>query len=82
MSIADQLYALVKSFPQEQASEVLTFAEFIRAKHLKDNPVIGAVASVTWAELVHSLAGAWGEDFPDLEDIRIGSRQDTQRESL
>ncbi|WP_244944981.1 DUF2281 domain-containing protein [Nostoc sphaeroides] len=34
MNIAEQIYALVKSLPQEQASEVLTFAEFTRTKHL------------------------------------------------
>jgi hypothetical protein len=34
MTIIEQLYAIVKSLPQEQASEILTFAELIRAQHL------------------------------------------------
>ncbi|MCU0552894.1 MAG: DUF2281 domain-containing protein [Leptolyngbya sp. Prado105] len=75
MTIAEQIYALVKSLPQDQANEVLTFAEFIHAKHLKDDPM-------DWSELVYSLAGAWGEDFPALEAIRAESGQDTLRESL
>jgi hypothetical protein len=82
MTIAEQIYALVKSLPQDQASEVLTFAEFIRARHLKDNQSIGAIDPVPWAELVYSLAGTWGEDFPALEDIRAESEQDILRESL
>ncbi len=82
MTIAEQIYALVKLFPEDQASEVLTFAEFIRAKHLNANQSIGTVAPVPWAELVYSLAGTWEEDFPTLEDIRAESAQDVPRESL
>jgi len=37
MSIAERIYELVKTLPQNQASEVLTFVEFIRAKHLNAN---------------------------------------------
>jgi hypothetical protein len=82
MTIAEQIYALVKSLPQDQASEVLTFAEFIHAKHLKDDQSLSAADSMDWSELVYSLAGAWGEDFPALEVIRAESGQDTVRESL
>jgi Protein of unknown function (DUF2281) len=82
MTVAEQIYALVKSLPQDQASEVLTFAEFIHAKHLKDSQSSSTVDSMNWSELVYSLAGAWGEDFPALEVIRAESGQDTVRESL
>jgi hypothetical protein len=34
-----------------------------------------------WTELVHSLSGAWAEDFPSLTEIRTGT-VDTERESL
>jgi hypothetical protein len=57
MTIAEQIYELVKSLPQEQASEILTFAEFIRAKHLNANQPIDTVAPLPWAEFVYSLAG-------------------------
>lgn len=71
MTIAEQIYELVKSLPPDQANEILTFAESIRAKHLHpDSANIGTAAAVPWAELVNSLAGTWGEDFPTLEDIR------------
>jgi hypothetical protein len=33
MTIAEQIYLLVKTLPEEQADEVLTFAEFVCAKH-------------------------------------------------
>ena len=82
MTIAEQIYELVKALPQEQASEILTFAEFIRAKHQDGNASINSVTSVPWAELVESLAGAWGEDFPDVEDIRTELEPDIPRESL
>ncbi len=36
---------------------------------------------ISWPELVHSLAGAWAEDFPDLAEIRTKSL-DVDRESL
>ncbi|MEG4035991.1 hypothetical protein QUA03_19420 [Microcoleus sp. S36b_A4] len=34
MTIIEQIYAIVKTLPQNQASEILTFAELIRAKYL------------------------------------------------
>jgi hypothetical protein len=82
MTIAEQIYALVKSLPQDQASEVLTFATSIHAKHLKDSQSFAEIDSMGWSELVYSLGGAWGVDFPTLEMIRAESGQDTVRESL
>jgi hypothetical protein len=78
MSIAEQIYALVKALPQEQASEVLTFVEFVRHKERRSTD---AIDSASWEELVFSLAGSWADDFPGIEDIR-GTGQDVQRESL
>jgi hypothetical protein len=69
MTIAEQIYAIVKSLPQEKADEILAFAEFIRAKHLKTNQ-INTEDKVPWEQLVYSLAGTWQDDFPSLEDIR------------
>ena len=34
-----------------------------------------------WSEIVHSLAGAWAEDFPALTEIRSGT-VDTDRKIL
>jgi hypothetical protein len=82
MTIAEQIYTLVKSLPPDQANEILTFAEFIRAKHIHTNQPTDMADPVSWAEFVYSLAGAWGEDFPELEDIRTESGQDIQRESF
>ncbi len=83
MTIAEQIYAIVKTLPQDQASEILTFAEFIRAKHLNANQPISTVESpIPWTELVNALAGTWDEDFPTLEDIRASSGEDILRESL
>lgn len=82
MTIAEQIYALVKSLPQDQASEVLAFAESIRAKYLDDSRTVNAIDTASWAELVYSVAGSWGEDFPTLEDIRAKSGQGIPRETL
>jgi Protein of unknown function (DUF2281) len=83
MTIAEQIYSLVKTLPQDQASEILTFAEYICTKNLAaDQPIDTEEAQVLWGELVSSLAGSWSDDFPDLEDIRAGVGQDILRESL
>ena len=83
MTVIEQIYAIVKTLPQNQASEILTFAQFIRAKYLNGNQSTDTVDSLTpWTELVYSLAGAWAEDFPTLEEIRTESGEDILRESF
>lgn len=83
MTIAEQIYAIVKTLPKDQAREILTFAEFVCAKHLSANQQKDIVDSpIPWTELVYSLAGVWENDFPDLKDIRAESGQDILRESL
>ncbi|MEG4023068.1 DUF2281 domain-containing protein [Microcoleus sp. F8-D3] len=83
MTIIEQIYAIVKTLPENQASEILTFAEFIRAKYLNENQSTDTVDSLTpWKELVYSLAGTWAEDFPTLEEIRAESGEDILRESF
>jgi hypothetical protein len=83
MTIAEQIYALVKHLPQEQAGKILTFTKYICTRSLAPNQLIDVgAAQAPWGELVSSLAGAWADDFPDLEDIRAGVGQDILRESL
>jgi hypothetical protein len=83
MTVIEQIYAIVKTLPQNQASEILTFAQFIRAKYLNENESTHTVdTSTPWTELVYSLAGAWVEDFPTLEEIRDQSGEDILRESF
>jgi Protein of unknown function (DUF2281) len=82
MTIAEQIYTLVKSLPQDQASEVLTFVEALRVKHSDTKQSGSTVEEQPWAEFVYSLAGAWQDDFPSLEEIRANSGQDILRESL
>jgi len=83
MTIIEQIYAIVKSLPPEQASEILTFAEFIRTQHLNSNQSIATLdTSTPWEELVYSLAGTWAQDFPTLEHIRADLGEDILRESF
>ena len=83
MTVIEQIYAIVKTLPQNQASEILTFAESIRAKYLNGNQSTDTVDALTpWQELVYSLAGTWAEDFPTLEEIRAESGEDILRESF
>lgn len=82
MTIAEQIYDLVKSLPQDQASEILTFAEFVHAKHLNARRTLDSVTPSLWSDLVYSLAGTWAEGFPTLEDIRAEVGQDILRENL
>lgn len=83
MTVIEQIYAIVKTLPQNQASEILTFAESIRAKYLNGNQSTDTVDALTpWTELVYSLAGTWVEDFPTLEEIRAELGEDILRESF
>ena len=83
MTVIEQIYAIVKTLPQNQASEILTFAEFVRAKYLNANQSTDTVDDLTpWQEVVYSLAGTWAEDFPTLEEIRAESGEDILRESF
>jgi hypothetical protein len=82
MTIADQIYSIVQTLPQEQASKILNFAEIIRTIHSStDRPMSEKTDLTAWQELVYALAGSWGEDFPSLEEIRADS-EDVLRESL
>ena len=82
MTIAEQIYTLVKTLPQEQASEILTFAESIGRNRMVQ-PIETEEPQAPWSEFIHSLAGSWAEDdFPDLETLRAGMGQDIRRESL
>jgi hypothetical protein len=69
MTIAEQIYTIAKTLPPEQSNELLTLAESICTKHLKAHPP-AEVEQTPWSEFVYSLAGAWADDFPDLEEIR------------
>ncbi|MEG3858306.1 DUF2281 domain-containing protein [Microcoleus sp. herbarium12] len=83
MTVIEQIYAIVKTLPENQASEILTFAEFIRAKYLNENQSTDTVDSlIPWQELVYSLAGTWAEDFFIREEIRTESGEDILRESF
>lgn len=83
MTVIEQIYAIVNTLPQNQASEILTSAEFIRAKYLNANQSTDTVDSlIPWQELAYSLAGTWAEDFSTLEKIRAESEEDILRESF
>lgn len=82
MTIAEQIYAIAKTLPQDQADAILTFAEFIRAKHLNNSQTVKNLDELPWSEFVYSLAGTWKDDFPTVEEIRAESGQDILRESL
>jgi hypothetical protein len=82
MTIAEQIYTLVKNLPQNQAQEILNFVEFIHSKHLNTHQIINDSENLSWEELVYSLAGSWKDDFPSLEEIRNEAGEDILRESL
>jgi hypothetical protein len=73
MTIADRIYAIAKTMPPEQAQEILNFTEFLRAKYPSDRSSSERDSAVNWQEIVFSLSGSWGDDFPSLEEIRTNS---------
>jgi hypothetical protein len=82
MTIAEQVYELVRSLPDDQVHEVLLFAQTVLKKHEMDTetPEEKAERMAQWRELVRSTAGAW-PDFPTLEEIRASEVPDSPRES-
>jgi hypothetical protein len=83
MTIAERIFTLVKTLTQSQANEILLFAESISSKQQTLNQADRIeIPKTTWAEFVHSLAGVWADDFPDLEQIRSSEGQDITRESF
>lgn len=76
MTIAEQIYAIVKELPPDQANEILAFAESVRSQH----SIRVDDQAIPWTDLVNSLAGAWANDFPTLEEIRAGEGQDNLQE--
>jgi hypothetical protein len=68
------------------ATIVFTAAGYTLAAGIDRSPApsladLTTTDSMSWTELVHSLSGAWAEDFPDLAEIRVGAL-DIERESL
>lgn len=82
MTIAEQIYELVKTLPQDKAEEILNFAKFICSKNLNSNQLVNDSSNLSWEELVYSLAGSWKDDFPSLEEIRSSAGADILRESF
>ena len=81
MTIAEQIYTLVQSLPHDRASQVLRFAESMQGE-LGDSRSGHTIDPRPWAEFVYSLAGAWDDDFPCLEEIQENAGHDIVRESL
>lgn len=75
MSIAEQIYELVKALPPDEASEILNFAESVRARHLNTSKLTNTVTQNAWAELVESLTGSWGEDFLRWKTFVLAQRR-------
>jgi hypothetical protein len=75
MTIAEQIYTLVKTLPQEQAGEILQFAELIYAKHQnKNQPVSRSVsASTPSISLKDSLKRLYDltQDFPAADPVAV-----------
>ncbi|WP_264327623.1 DUF2281 domain-containing protein [Romeriopsis navalis] len=64
MTIAEQIYTLVKTLPEAQAREILTFLESLCEQNQSDSSFL------PWPKLVKSLAGDWSGDLTNLDEIR------------
>jgi hypothetical protein len=64
-----------------EATLVFTTTESSKVSELDKSSLPSLADSLSWTELVRSLAGAWSEDFPSLQEIRTGAL-DVERESL
>jgi len=81
MTIAEQVYTIVQSLSEEQASQVLSFAATLQQRNAPSIILEDEETQMRWQELVRSTAGAF-PDFPSLEEIRSGYGEDVPRECL
>jgi hypothetical protein len=79
MTIAERIYALVRGLPEDRAAEILTFVEFVKARTVLAGQAIAPAHSMGWSDLVVSLSGGWGEEFPTLEELRSIELQNADR---
>lgn len=79
MTVAEQIYELVRALPEEKAAEVLTFAESIRAKQTSEKSAAADQMS-DWHRFLDSIDPADWDDFPTLEEIRANQGEDAPRE--
>jgi hypothetical protein len=75
MTIAEQIYLLVKTLPGEQADEVLTFAEFVCAKHQNaaqptDHPTSQCKSSASFKDSLKHLYDLT-QDFPSADSVAL-----------
>lgn len=85
MTIAEQIYEIVRTLPEAQAAKVLTFVESVQAKQDETAELASEEKSddekmAEWHKLLDSISGTW-DDFPTLEEIRATEGQDAPRES-
>ena len=79
MTVAEQVYEVVKRLPQEKAAEVLTFARSIKAQQASQESASEKMAA--WHRFLDSIDPADWEDFPTLAEIRANQGEDVPRES-
>jgi hypothetical protein len=75
MTIAEQIYTLVKTLPQDQAGTILTFAEFVCAKHLNANQITSPTSlnnsqSASFRASLDRLH-ALTEDLPSTDPVAL-----------
>ena len=79
MTVAEQIYELVRALPEEKAAEVLTFAKSIREKQMSQkSPSLEQISA--WHQFLDSIDPADWEDFPTAEEIRANQGEDAPRE--
>lgn len=77
MTLAEQVYEVVKQLPDEKVTEVLTFANSIKTQEdISDDEKMA-----NWHRFLDSLDAAVWADFPTLEEIRANQGEDVPRES-
>ncbi len=81
MSTAETIYELVKTLPEEKASLVLVFTQFVQQRDSPPKDSLLGADRRHWPELVAELSGTW-PDFPTAEELRENLPLDVVRETL
>lgn len=80
MTVAEQVYEIVKQLPEDKVAEVLAFAKSIEQQALKAR-ISDAERMADWHRFLDSIDPADWEDFPSLEEIRSWPSENAPKES-
>jgi hypothetical protein len=83
-AIAEKIFAAIKTLPEQQAAEVLDFAEFLQAKRTQGAPgatpfkdeemTVSPEEHAAWVEQMRAITAVQPMTYTTVEDLRREAR--------